>query len=102
MKVLKPYRKKIDDIDDQIVDLLARRIGVVRDVAAVKTREKLHPVLPDRVEEVKARNSKRAVDHGLEAEFMRGLYDYIVDYCCALEARLMDFTDEDERTHRTG
>ena len=52
MHVLKPYRDRIDALDDQIVPLLVKRLAVIREVAALKTREGIPAVLEDRVRQV--------------------------------------------------
>jgi len=48
MKNLDETRKKIDDIDVKILELLNRRAEHVRDIAGVKMREKLPPFDPSR------------------------------------------------------
>lgn len=88
-QLLRPFRIEIDSIDDQIVDLLARRFGVVTQVAGIKHAHGIQPVLPDRVEAVKARNQARAEAAGIDGALVRRLYDEIVDASCALEARLI-------------
>jgi chorismate mutase len=95
MKILESHRRAIDHIDDQIVDLLVQRVDVVRAVAALKKEHHIHPVLPDRVEEVKTRTAARAHDKGIERAIVQKLYDALVDYSCTLEARLMRGEAED-------
>lgn len=98
---IKPYRKKIDDLDDQIIDLLTRRIAVIREVGHIKADKDVPAVLPDRVEEVRERNVERAREKGLDAELIRELYTRLIDYSCNLEEEIKrdktkkDIFDED-------
>ena len=89
MEVLAPYRARIDELDDQIIDLLAERLHVIQEVAALKSRAGIPAVLQDRVEEVIKRCADRAADQGLDPELVRSLYAQLVSYCCRLEEDLM-------------
>jgi chorismate mutase len=89
MEILKPYRKRIDDLDDRIIDLLAERIDVIREVAALKTELGIPAVLQDRVDEVRERCIARGVEKGLDADFVRDLYVRIISYSCDLEDSLI-------------
>jgi len=86
MEILKPYRARIDALDDQIVDLLVQRIGIVDEVVQVKVAQDIPAVLPDRVAEVIERTSRRAAEKGLDAGMVRDLYTQIVAYCCERES----------------
>lgn len=89
MEVLSAYRARIDRIDSEIVRLLAERYAVVREVAEVKGRAGIAPVLPERIEAVKARVARLGAERGLEPRLMRALYSLIIDEACALEERLI-------------
>jgi chorismate mutase len=85
MKILEPYRKKIDSLDDQIVDLLVEREKIIHEVAALKKKQGIAPVLQDRVDEVRERNVSRAKAQGGSAEMMREIYKKIIKLSCDLE-----------------
>jgi len=89
MKLLEDNRRKIDSIDDQIVDLLARRLGVIHDVAILKKQNNIPAILPDRVNEVIERCVLRAVEKGVDPDLVRALYTTIIDHACVLEEKLM-------------
>jgi len=89
MKILEPYRVRIDELDDAIVDLLIARTDIVRAVGVLKSKEGIPAVLPDRVEEVISRATTRAETHGLDAGLVRNLYTMLVDYSCYLEEQIM-------------
>ena len=87
MEILKPYRARIDAIDDQIVDLLKSRFDIIHEVAAIKARESIPAVLEDRVREVIDRAGSRAALHEDE---VRELYTLLVTISCDLEEKLME------------
>lgn len=100
MKILKPYRARIDALDDKIVDLLAERVEIVREVARLKAERDIPAVLEDRVNEVIDRTGKRASAQGLDGELVRRLYTLLVAYCCDLEAKHIEKSRHDIK--RTG
>ncbi len=85
MEILKPYRKRIDDLDDKIVDLLVERAGIITEVGHLKFRENIPAILQGRVDEVRERAAERAKNKGLDADLVRGLYATLIDYSCNLE-----------------
>lgn len=85
MEVLKPYRRRIDAIDDQIVDLLARRLGIIDEVAELKAARDIPAVLEDRVNEVLDRTAARAAEKGVDPELVRRLYAVLIAWCCERE-----------------
>lgn len=82
---LPKFRNEIDAIDDQIVDLLARRFAVAGEVAAYKAKSGVAVRLEDRIAEVLERNARRATKNGAEAEAIRAIYKTIIDETCAFE-----------------
>lgn len=87
MEILKPYRKKIDELDARIVDLLSQRFNIIHDVAALKKREGIPAVLEDRVREVIDNASAKAGRHEDE---IRELYTLLVTISCDLEENIME------------
>lgn len=85
MKILEPYRRHIDALDDKIIDLLAARTDIIREVGKLKFRENIPSVLQDRVEEVINRAAARAGEKGMDPALARKLYTILVDYSCNLE-----------------
>lgn len=92
-EILGPYRKRIDELDDQIVDLLITRTKVIRDVGYLKAEKGIHPVLQDRVEEVRNRCAERVrekdgEEFGLDADLVYDLYTNIIKFSCNLEEKI--------------
>ena len=86
MEVLKPYRARIDAIDDQIIDLLAKRLDVIDEVAKLKAARDIPAVIEERVQEVIDHAAKRADERGVDPELARRLYAVLVAWCCDVEA----------------
>ncbi|PZO88535.1 MAG: chorismate mutase [Micavibrio aeruginosavorus] len=85
MERLKPYRAKIDALDDQIVDLLIARMDIVREVGEVKAREQIATVQEDRVVEVRERCAERGAKKGLNPGMVRKIYTIIIDEAHEIE-----------------
>jgi isochorismate pyruvate lyase len=83
-RVLAPFRAEIDAIDAAMVDLLAKRLDVVKRVIEVKRAAGLAAFLPERVEDVVAKVSAAAANKGappdLAERLWRGIVDWIVEY----------------------
>lgn len=60
---LKPLRKKIDKIDDEILQLLDKRMGIVREIGALKLKEKAFIYHPKREQEILKRLSNLKAKH---------------------------------------
>lgn len=90
MSDLERFRRQIDSIDDQLVELLGRRFDLCRAVAQHKLEHGIPTVLPDRIEEVKARCGERAGSHAVDSDFVRALYTMIIDEACRIEHEIID------------
>jgi chorismate mutase-like protein len=87
---LERRRSEIDAIDEQLVDLLARRLDVCRAVAAFKADTGVPMMQPGRVQAVKERSARLGAESGLDPAFVERLFELIVDEACELEQRLID------------
>ncbi len=88
MEIMKPFRQRIDALDDQIIDLLIARTEIIREVGHFKFENDIPAVLPDRVIEVRERAAARAAAKGLDADLVRQLYTTIIGYSCDLEEEI--------------
>lgn len=59
-ELMKPFRDRINSLDDQIVDLLVERYKIIREVGAFKEANKIPTVVEERVKEVINRVGDRA------------------------------------------
>lgn len=85
--ILKPYRVKIDSLDEKIVALLVEREQVINKVAEIKCRENIPPVLPARVDQVRENAVEMAVKQGGNEHYMREIYRKIIDLSCGIEEK---------------
>lgn len=88
-EIMKPYRQRIDELDNRIVDMLVERAGIIREVGHLKCEKGIPAVIQSRVDEVRERNAERAAAKGLDADLVRKIYAMLIDYSCNLEEEIM-------------
>ena len=86
---LEPFRNQINDLDEQITNLLARRFEVCAEVARYKKSHDIPMMQPDRVEAVKQRCAELGVKKGLRSQFVREIYSRIIQEACDLEDEII-------------
>ena len=59
-ELMKPFRERLNLIDDKIVDLLVERYKIIREVGAFKEQNNIPTVVEERVKEVINRVGDRA------------------------------------------
>lgn len=84
-KMMTPYRERIDTLDDALLDILVQRLQVVAEVGHFKHEHKIPIVIPERMAQVSERAAARGADKGLDPQFVRELYERIVQAGIALE-----------------
>lgn len=89
MEVLKPYRVRINVIDEQILQLLRRRYDVIEEVAKIKARDNIPAHIQERVDEVRENAARLAAEKGLDEDFIRELYAQLIAHSCDLEETLI-------------
>ena len=72
-------RESIDHIDEEIIAALARRFAVTEQVGQLKARHNLESVDPVREQEKLQRLRNQAEQHGINADFVRSLFQQIFD-----------------------
>ena len=70
-------RKQIDHIDDQLMELLARRFEVTREVGRLKARQQLSSLDPKREQEKLERIRQQAQELSLNPEFVLRLFEIL-------------------------
>ncbi|MGQ9720506.1 MAG: prephenate dehydratase [Candidatus Jordarchaeum sp.] len=73
-------RKKIDEIDQQIVEFLAQRREKIRNLAEVKSKLKLKIRDQKRETQVITNSEKLAIEKGLDPNFINKIFLEIIDY----------------------
>ncbi|MCF8564318.1 chorismate mutase [Alicyclobacillus tolerans] len=82
---LSRYRQEIDAIDRQIIEQLARRFDVAKEIAKIKRTYDLPVVQPDRKQEVERRYIRHGEQLRLAKDFMSHLYHLIHQETCRVE-----------------
>lgn len=73
------WRDQIDDIDAQMVALLAKRFKITTDVGRWKAQNAVAPVDPDRERRQVERLQQLASETGLSADFLERFLRIIID-----------------------
>ncbi len=74
---MKDFRKQIDQIDEKIVNLLGKRMILVKEIAKFKRAEGLPVKDSGREDELRIRLKILAKKHGLDPEFVNHLYNHV-------------------------
>jgi chorismate mutase len=89
MSDLEVWRKKIDEIDLKLVELLNERAHCAREIGKIKLHMGLDAYTPEREEEV----MRNVISHGqgpLSAAAIRRLYERIIDESRSVERVFME------------
>jgi len=89
MSGLGPFRRRLDELDDEIARLLGERFEVCREIARHKLAEGIPMMQPARVDEVRARYLARGAEADLPAEFSADLFELLIAATCKEEDELM-------------
>jgi chorismate mutase/prephenate dehydratase len=81
MNELLELRKKIDEIDEKIVNLLAERTNLIRRIGQLKRELKLPIKDLKREREIYSRIIKIAKDKGLNESFVKNIFEEIIAMC---------------------
>jgi chorismate mutase len=87
---LEPFRRRLDEIDDEIAKLFGERLQICREVAVYKSEHGIPMMQPDRVNVVRERYLARGAEHDLPAQFSGDLFELLIGTTCRLEDELMD------------
>lgn len=90
MSGLEPFRKRLDEIDDQLLRLLGERFAICREVAAHKRRHQIPMMQPDRVREVRQRYLDRGEQNELPRDFAAAMFELLIDATCKMETALIE------------
>jgi len=83
-------RQRIDALDDRIVDLIAERARIAREVAACKRRHGISVRLPDRIRAVMERCAAAGAARGIDPNYARQLWSVIIEETCRIEERWLE------------
>jgi chorismate mutase-like protein len=87
---LEPFRRRLDELDDQIARLLGERFETCREIALHKREHQIPMMQPERVAQVRARYLARGGEVGLPGDFSEELFELLIAATCKMEDELMD------------
>ncbi|WP_269963153.1 chorismate mutase [Pseudomonas citronellolis] len=89
-QTLAPYRRQLDIINQQVVDLLAQRMDICRTIAEVKFNHHIPMMQPQRVTSTLDMVRALATARQLRPGYLVKLFTVIINETCDEEQRLMD------------
>jgi len=89
MSGLDPFRRRLDELDAQIVRALAERFDVCREVAEHKRRNAIPMMQGDRVAQVRERYRSDGHALGLPDDFTSSFFDLLIGATCQMEDELI-------------
>lgn len=85
MEEIQRLRKTIDEVDEQILMLLSKRMEICRSIGAVKRKHGLPIKDLPRENDVYSRVMKKAEELGVDAAWVERIYQQIVNMCSAIQ-----------------
>jgi len=86
---LRQFRRELDELDDRILELLSRRLGICREVALYKAEAGIAMMQADRVTQVKDRAVSEGKTRGLTENFVLSLYEIVITEACRIEDEII-------------
>jgi chorismate mutase len=85
MSDINELRKRIDEIDEQILQSLSKRTETCRSIGSLKKKQKIPIKDIPRENDVYTHVRKKAAALGLDAAHVEAVYRQIVDMCMAVQ-----------------
>ena len=92
MSGLEAFRRRLDDLDEQIATLLGERFQTCREIALHKREHDIPMMQPGRVEQVRARYLSAGAELDIPPEFTAAFFQLLIDATCAMEDELIGAT----------
>jgi 4-amino-4-deoxychorismate mutase len=83
------FRRRLDELDDQIAQLLGERFSICREIACYKREHGVPMMQPGRVAEVRERYVARGNEVELPPDFTVDLFELLIAATCRVEDELM-------------
>jgi chorismate mutase len=87
---LEPFRRRLDELDEQLVRLMGERFSTCREIALYKRDNDIAMMQPERVVEVRERYLSRGAEAQLPRDFSEALFDVLIAATCKMEDELID------------
>jgi len=90
MSDLNDYRREIDTIDEQIMDLLAKRQALVVKIAHAKKTSDTPAFQPKRHEFIMNKQKAAAVEHGLDPKLVTGIWQSLMHESIRVQNQVLE------------
>jgi 4-amino-4-deoxychorismate mutase len=87
---LAALRERLDGLDGVLLETLRDRLRCCLEIAEVKRRHGIPMMQPHRVGYVHSRAAAYAAAHGVDAGFLRRLYELVIAETCRVETLVID------------
>jgi chorismate mutase len=85
MEEIKKLRRRIDEIDEQILRFLGERSEICRSIGLLKKDNNVPIIDPYRENQVYRNIREKASDFGLDADQVEAIYRQIVNMCSSVQ-----------------
>ncbi|MEV6209037.1 chorismate mutase family protein [Kitasatospora sp. NPDC051914] len=82
---LEVLRARLDSIDERFLEELRARIETCVEIAHFKREHDVQMMQPHRIRIVQDRAARFGEEHGISQDFLRALYDLIIEETCRVE-----------------
>jgi chorismate mutase len=89
MENIRQLRKRVNEVDEQILRSLSQRAEICRSIGLVKDKQGLPIQDFPRENDVYAHIREKAVELGLDPSHVEAIYRQIVNMCSAVQAQKM-------------
>ncbi len=85
MEDIKQLRKRIDEVDEQILNSLSKRTEICKSIGLMKKKHGIPIKDMPRENDVYTHIKEKAVDLGLDADVVEAIYRQIVNMCISVQ-----------------
>lgn len=85
MQTLLQLREQINQVDSDIIEKLAVRQQLSREIGEIKLSQGMEIINPVREKELYSLYEKLSLQYSLESTFVKTLFKLIIDYCRAVQ-----------------
>ncbi len=85
MEYIKQLRKRIDEVDEQILNSLSKRTEICKSIGLMKKKHGIPIKDMPRENDVYTHIKEKAVDLGLDADVVEAIYRQIVNMCISVQ-----------------
>jgi chorismate mutase len=85
MENISKLRKRVDEVDEQILRFLGERSEICRSIGLLKKEHGMPVIDAEREDQVYANVRQKAPDFGLDADEVEAIYRQIVNMCSSVQ-----------------